>query len=246
MPSKPIFMVCGDKGGVGKSVVSLALLDRCLSRAGSALLVETDTTNPDVWRGYAGEEGVLAESVDLDRADGWIALVNLCDRHRDRAAIVNTAARNNAGVGAHGGTLHGALEELGRPLVALWVINRQRDSLELLKRFLAAMPAATVHVLRNLHWGDATKFELYDGSELRGIVEARGGRSLDFPDLADRVADDLFSGRLSIARALRDLPLGNRAELRRWQKACAAALDGVLDALGVSRERAERPEPAAV
>ena len=41
-------MICGDKGGVGKSVVSLALLDRCLSREGSALLVETDTTNPDV------------------------------------------------------------------------------------------------------------------------------------------------------------------------------------------------------
>ena len=246
MPSKPIFMICGDKGGVGKSVVSLALLDRCLSREGSALLVETDTTNPDVWRSYEQEAGVLSESVDLDRADGWIVLVNLCDRHRDRAVIVNTAARNNAGVGAHGGTLHGALEELGRPLVALWVINRQRDSLELLKRFLSAMPAATVHVLRNLYWGDAEKFELYNGSELRKAVEACGGRSLDFPDLADRVADDLFSGRLSIARALRDLPLGHRAELRRWQKACAAALDAVLDAGEVSDERAERPEPAAV
>ena len=208
MPSKPIFMICGDKGGVGKSVVSLALLDRCLSREGSALLVETDTTNPDVWRSYEQEEGVLSESVDLDRADGWIVLVNLCDRHRDRAVIVNTAARNNAGVGAHGGTLHGALEELGRPLVALWVINRQRDSLELLKRFLSAMPAATVHVLRNLYWGDEAKFELYDGSELRKAVEARGGRSLNFPDLADRVADDLFSGRLSIATRLAGLAAG--------------------------------------
>jgi hypothetical protein len=59
------------------------------------------------------------------------------------------------------------------------------------------------------------------------------------------VADDLFSGRLSIARALRDLPLGNRAELRRWQKACARALDEILDA-EVSDERAGRPEPAAV
>ena len=246
MPSKPIFMICGDKGGVGKSVVSLALLDRCLSREGSALLVETDTTNPDVWRSYEQEEGVLSESVDLDRADGWIVLVNLCDRHRDRAVIVNTAARNNAGVGAHGETLNGALGELGRPLVALWVINRQRDSLELLKRFLSAMPAATVHVLRNLYWGDETKFERYDGSELRKAVEARGGRSLNFPDLADRVADDLFSGRLSIAKALRDLPLGHRAELRRWQKACARALDAVLDAGEVSDERAERPERAAV
>lgn len=242
MPTQPIFMICGDKGGVGKSLVSLALLDHCLNRARPALLVETDTTNPDVWRCYENEESVLAESIDLDRADGWIALVNLCDRHRDRAAIVNTAARNNAGVSAHGETLHGALGELGRPLTALWVINRQRDSLELLKRFIAVMPAATVHVLRNLYWGDEAKFELYNGSSLRKTVEERGGLSLNFPDLADRVADDLFGQRLSVARALRELPLGNRAELRRWQNACAHVLDELLEADEVRHERAERPE----
>ena len=244
MSSKPIFMICGDKGGVGKSFVALALLDRCLNRERSVLLVETDTSNPDVWRCYAREAGVEAELVALDEAEGWIALVNLCDRHRDRVAIVNTAARNNAGVSAHGETLNGALGELGRPLVALWVINRQRDSLELLKRFLSAMPAATVHVLRNLYWGDEAKFERYNGSELRKTVEERGGRSLNFPDLADRVADDLFGQRLSVARALRDLPLGHRAELRRWQNACARGLDALLETDEVEHDRAERPERA--
>lgn len=228
MRSKPIYLVCGDKGGVGKSMVSLALLHRVLRREQPVELVETDTSNPDVWRCYEKEPGVTSELIGLDDADGWIALVNLCEARPDRAIVINTAARNNVGVEAHGETLNGALGELGRPLVALWVINRQRDSVELLKRFLAAMPAATVHVLRNLHWGDGAKFELYNQSRTRRAIEGRGGLSLDFPDLADRVADDLVSKRLSVARALRDLPLGNRAELRRWEKACAAALDAVL------------------
>lgn len=37
---------------------------------------------------------------DLDDADGWIGFVNFCDPHRDAAVIVNTAARNQAGVAA--------------------------------------------------------------------------------------------------------------------------------------------------
>ena len=48
-------------------------------------------------------------------------------------------------------------------------------------------------------------------------MEGRGGRSVTFPDLADRVADDLYSKRMSIAVASKDMPLGNRAELHRWR-----------------------------
>lgn len=228
MPSKPIVYVSGDKGGVGKSIATLALLDYCLNRDEPVLLVETDTSNPDVWRCYGQEAGVLSELVTLDEADGWIALLNLCDHHRDRTIAVNTAARNNAGVRAHGAMLDGALGELNRPLTACWVINRQRDSLELLKKFMAALPAATVHVLRNLYWGEEAKFELYNQSTVRKTVENRGGRSLNFPDLADRVADDLFGRRLSIGQALRDLPFGHRAELRRWQRECANLWDDVM------------------
>jgi hypothetical protein len=247
MPSKPIVYVSGDKGGVGKSIATLALLDYCLNRDEPVLLVETDTSNPDVWRCYGQEAGVLSELVTLDEADGWIALLNLCEAHPDRTVVVNTAARNNVGVARHGDLLNGGAGELDRALVALWIINRQRDSVELLKRFLPSLPAATVHVLRNLYFGDEGKFERYNQSALRRTVEERGGRSLNFPDLADRVADDLFSGRLSIARALRDLPLGNRAELRRWQKACAVVLDAVIgiDGADADEERADVREATA-
>ncbi len=51
---------------------------------------------------------------------------------------------------------------------------------------------------------------------------------LDFADLADRVSDDLFGRRLAIAKAARDLPLGNRAELTRWRHACARMFARIL------------------
>ena len=44
------------------------------------------------------------------------------------------------------------------------------------------------------------------------------------PDLADRVADDLFTQYLSAAKAARILPIGNRAELSRWRAEVRKAL----------------------
>jgi len=90
-----------------------------------------------------------------------------------------------------------------------------------------ALPGAVVHVVRNHYFGDEKKFELYNDSEVKS-GRATGGHSLDFPDLADRVADDLNGQRLTIRAALKTLPLGNRAELIRWRKEVANRLDQVI------------------
>ncbi|CAA9892576.1 Protein MobD [Candidatus Methylobacter favarea] len=213
--AKKIVLIGGSKGGVGKSMVSMATVDYLQEQGESILLIESDTSNSDVWKTY--KDSVAAELVDLDAADGWIHLVNLCDSKPECVVVINTAARNNQGVSAYGNTLNNTLAELQRDLVTLWVINRQRDSLELLKDYMDAIPDTLVHVLRNGYFGDEKKFELYNDSKISGTVESRGGQSLNFPELADRVSDDLYSKRLSIAKALKEMPIGNRAELSRWR-----------------------------
>jgi hypothetical protein len=111
-----------------------------------------------------------------------------------------------------------------------WAINRHRDGIELLKDFMDAMPECRVHVLRNLYFGDESKFELYAASKaVRPRIESAGGKALNFPDLADRVADDLYKDRMTIAAAVENLPLGNRAELRRWRAAVGKMLAEIVD-----------------
>jgi hypothetical protein len=222
-----LYWVGGSKGGVGKSLVAMTVLDTLLQRDERVLLVECDTSNPDVAKVYS--DVVPTELINLDEADGWIHLVNVCDAHPEVTVVVNTAARNNDAVTRFGETLDGSLEELGRELVALWVINRQRDSVELLKQFAEAVPRALVHVVRNGHWGAEGKFELFNESKIRReLVEARGGKAVTLPDLADRVADDIYSKRMSFARGLVELPLGNRAELGRWRREASRVLAEVL------------------
>ena len=224
--AKKIFLIGGSKGGVGKSMVSMAIIDYLQEQGESVLLIESDTSNPDVWKGYG--ECVETQLLNLDEADGWIQLVNLCDSKPECVVVINTAARNNQGVSAYGATLNSTLAELKRDLVTLWVINRQRDSLELLKEYMDAIPDSRVHVVRNGYFGEEKKFELYNGSKIRTAVESRGGLSLNFPELADRVSDDIYSKRLSIAQALKELPIGNRAELSRWKGEVKKTLEAVI------------------
>jgi hypothetical protein len=143
--------------------------------------------------------------------------------------VINSAARNSGGVSAYGETLNSTLAELKRKLVTLWVINRQRDSLELLREYMDAIPNGIVHVVRNAYFGEEKKFELYNNSKIRLTVEEKGGKSVTFPDLADRVSDDLYSRRLSIAAALKELPIGNRAELTRWRGEVKKVLEALID-----------------
>src|SRR5690606_39226523 len=128
-----IYLIGGCKGGVGKSLVTMAVVDHLQEQGKKVLLVETDTSNPDVWSAYQNE--ATTELIELDEVDGWMNLVNLCDSNPDSIIVINTAARNDKGVSAYGTTLNSTLIELKRKLVTLWVINRQRDSLKKLKEY---------------------------------------------------------------------------------------------------------------
>jgi hypothetical protein len=245
--NKPIFIIGGSKGGVGKSMVALALVDDLCRRGESVLLVETDTSNPDVWRMYEQDARVVAEALDLDQAEGWIDLANLCDAHAQRVVVINTAARNHRGVAAHGEMLNRALPELWRRLVTLWVINTQRDSLDLLEDYLQMLPGSAIHVVRNTFFGTPDKFDLYSRMPVSHDIDQRGGQVLTLDRLADRVSGELYSKRLSVAKALQRgpnarLPLGSRAELERWREAVARMFAEVVPGeLGVNESLNHSP-----
>jgi MinD-like ATPase involved in chromosome partitioning or flagellar assembly len=223
--SNTIFLIGGGKGGVGKSLMSMAVLDFLQANGQRPFLVETDTSVPDVFKTYA--EAVGGELMNLDEREGWIDLVNLVESSRESTFVINTGARNQTGVSNFGRTLSKALPELGRKLVVLWMIDRKRESLELLADFRESIPEAEVHVVRNMYLGAEKKFELYNASKMKTAIESKGGRSLNLPELADRVTDAMNKGRLTIERAVGELSLGDRMELERWRDDCKTMLSEV-------------------
>lgn len=214
----PITYVGGSKGGVGKSKLCFAIIEYLVSKKKPVLIIESDTSNPDVFKTHSPyvECGIICKEVDLDSANGWIELVNLADEYKDHYVVINSAARSNAGISNYSATLKNTLPELNRELVVFWMINRQRDSIELLRIFMNYFQKTKINVCRNIFFGDSEKFELYNNSIARKMIEEDGGLTLNFPELADRVADKLYSDRVPIFKGAKDFQIGDRAELKRW------------------------------
>lgn len=224
-----VCLVGGSKGGVGKSLLAMTILDYLQTKAAFAetLFVETDNSNPDVWKAY--KDSVASALLDLDTADGWLELLNHCADPQYQTIVINTAARNNLAVTQFGERLALGLAELDVTLTTLWVINTQLDSLELLKQYRAALPIGEVHVVRNEFRG--SNFRLYDESELRGDIEARGGHSLSMSTLAERVTQELYGKQrmtLDKVATSQASPFGHRIEAKRWRAVSARMLDAVL------------------
>jgi hypothetical protein len=222
-------LVGGGKGGVGKSTCASALL-YCLLRAGKKpYLIETDTSNPDVAKAHksADPAALPMSMLDLDLEDGWLELIDTRVAHPDHVLVVSTGSRSNVPFQRFGSLLGEGLQEIAAPLVTLWMIDGNRDCLELLNQYRQVITAGPVHVLRNAHC--ARTFPLYEASKLRHELERSGGLSLTFPALAERVAQTLSAERLSFAaaEASETLPLGHKLALRRWLGEVSAILQPV-------------------
>lgn len=223
--AKNIIAIDGSKGGVGKSAVAQAVIDTLQEQGKKILLIESDTSNPDVLNCYEG----IVETIGLklDVKEGWIALLNAV-HGTDATVVLNAGARNDEGIANYGTLLMTALPELNCPFITLWVINRQRYSLEALRTYRKTMKSTALHVVRNLHWGSPEKFELFNGSDTKIEVEADGGLIIDFPDVADRVADAMCNNHIAICNAVKELPFGEKIELQRWRAEVWKALGPVL------------------
>src|SRR5688500_2296790 len=122
----PVFWVHNPKGGVGKTLCTMAVIDWFLANSKVPLtVVETDASNPDVFKTYS--KTVEFQTVRLNEHDGWVELGNLSEKLKDRILILNGAANNNEQVTEYGPLLSAALEFTGRPLVVLWVLDDTRD-----------------------------------------------------------------------------------------------------------------------
>jgi len=218
-----IFYVGGSKGGVGKSMVSLTLVQFLIDKYGDTKtihLIETDESNPDVGRVYRGKIPVSTALLD-DKEDGWILLSNIIEGSSNSLFVINSAARSNLGVAKHGANFSAVLSDGAIPydFVTFFPINRQKDSVLLLCDYLQAMTFGKIYVIRNTYFGDPERFRLfakYYDSEL--ILQKRVSNILDFPELSDIIADEFYTGGKTIPETLPQLGAFARQSFKSWQE----------------------------
>jgi hypothetical protein len=205
-----IFYVGGGKGGVGKSMVSMTLVQFLIDRYGDSKtihLIETDESNPDVGRVYKGRIPVSTAILD-ENEKGWILMAGIIENSSDTLFIINSAARSNMGIRKNGRNFAAVLESGKVPyhFVTFWPMNRQKDSISLLEEYLEYVSFGPVYPIRNNYFGDPEDFALYARYLKESkLLQRRITKTLDFPSLADIIADDFYTGGKTIPETVDNL-----------------------------------------
>jgi hypothetical protein len=108
-------------------------------------------------------------------------------------------------------------------------MNRNKDSVTLLRDFMFYMKSPVVFPIMNLYFGKEEEFLFYHQSrDVHESVTQRGGRHFTFPSLNDLIADKLYSDEISLEELPQHLRLGMRTGLERWLALVEETFNGVF------------------
>lgn len=219
----------GFKGGVGKSFMAMTVADYFLNKKQTIMVVETDTTNPDIFKTF--ENKIPVAACDLDKDEGWSLLFSACNDNKESTIIVNSAARADKGFSQNVDTLACAAEALQRQVISFFMLNAEKDSMDLLYSFVGASKSIKKHkivVVKNGYFGEETAFEMFDNSKIKTQIEQEGGTSMYLPSLPVIVRQKIKIDRLTLGEAQEKLTFGDRIFLEAWQKKVCKSLEQIL------------------
>lgn len=218
-----IIIISGGKGGVGKSTISLGVIDLLLARGEHVTIIEGDNSNPDVAKVVNGQPNTQVYAADMDSDDGYILMANAIEGARGYV-IINTPARGLTPLIEHWAIIDDVAKATKRETVILFPVNRQRDSLELLRRQIDGSQGAPVFAVLNTYFGSPEKFTLFNGSRVK--TDCSG--VLNWPEMNDRISDRLTNDRIRLSDADAHFTIAERSVIRRYRADVNAALNGVI------------------
>ena len=225
---KRIFLIHGDKGGVGKTEAAKRIAAVMMQAKHPITLIDGDNKNPGLHAAFkAGDGDVRCINVmkpaGLDALFGAIAgspgdvLIDLPARGSDV-----TARLTSEGASEDGFDLSLLIEEIGAEIYIIFVIDQTRAPVVALKDELAALPSAKWIIVKN-HREDR-EFDLFDKSKIKADLEGRGAPVIDMIRLDPRVNDVLENKSLNMLSALESDDLSMlqkiriKAALRSWSE----------------------------
>lgn len=227
----PVIIIEGYKGGVGKSLTAIALVEYCKSNNIKVAIVDTDMTNPDVAEIY--ESTVKCQKINLEEKDGggWMKLVEFAETNPE-TIIVSMKAGSKTSTEENQKFITDAFKLLKRPLDMFFVLGLQKQSSILFYEALQLFPDLNAVVaVKNLKNGDLDEFFNYDDAKQNEIF--RGVLEIILPKIHARVSLKITDEDHTISDLLggSNLRISERAALQAWTDQIFTALDGIREKL---------------
>lgn len=215
-----IHFIGGEKGGVGKSLVSRLLAQHFIDRELPFLGFDTDRSHGALLRFYSG----YASPVLVDRYEALDSIIEAAIEQPERRVLVDLAAQTHDPL-VKWMDESGVLEMAGESgfEITYWhVMDSGRDSVDLLKKLLDRFGARLGYVLvRNQMRGD--DFSLLERSGEQDRAEALGARTVSIKHLSDAIIQKIDGSSSSFWAAQHDtdklrtgLGMMDRQRLKMW------------------------------
>ncbi|MHB1516418.1 MAG: P-loop NTPase family protein [Acidiferrobacteraceae bacterium] len=235
---KQIFLSHGDKGGVGKSVVSKLLVEHELSAGIPVTVIEGDPTVQDVLTRYADVPEVTPAFLSLNaagNADNAVGdLATYLEQHAPQAVVINLPAGASETVDGLGDLIRAVADTLGYDLRVVYSLDiGKAPALGLKKSLELGLMSHIDPDKRAVNYpaykGAPDKFEWFTFPERKAFA----ARELVIPALANQAsfrALDRTPGRIA---TLADAGgpgwmVVDRLNVKRWLAAALESLDPIF------------------
>jgi hypothetical protein len=225
---KTLIYVSGGKGGIGKSMQSVALVDYLLT-FGDVLLLDADPVNPDSSAAFKNgkQPAVTCERVRIrsEDATGLIdasGLMSALDKTNETTAkyiLIDAPAGDSTLLAEAGVIVVDACKEINAKSVFVWMIDSaDRTGINALAAAWDNIKDAdSILLVKNNKTGN--NFDSFDGSKtIEKILQNKNVQVIDMPKIAARLLPLLRVERKSFFEISTEGALGNRMEATRLRK----------------------------
>lgn len=226
----PIHFIGGEKGGVGKSVLSRVLAQYFIDHEMPFLGFDTDRSHGALMRFYSG----YASPVTVDKVESLDAIVEAAVDQPGRRLLVDLAAQTHDSLATwmeDAGVVNLA-DELGMKLFYWHVMDSGRDSVDLLRRLLDRFGSGMQYVLvRNQVRG--SDFAALEQSGEQRRAEGLGAKVVTLKKLNETIInriDNASSSFWKASTADKDgggLGLMDRQRVKMWLRDIYREIDEV-------------------
>lgn len=222
-----VHFIGGEKGGVGKSLVSRILAQYHIDNARLFLGFDTDKSHGALMRFYAG----YASSVIVDRYDGLDAIIEAAVEAPERSIVIDLAAQTQDALSRwieESGLLD-LQDEMGLALHYWHVMDSGRDSVDLLKRLLDRF-GDRMHLVLVLNQIRGENFDILAASGELDRARELGTSVISIRRLQESTMTKIDRYSSSFWAATQNtgehaLGILERQRVKLWLKACYTELD---------------------
>lgn len=157
-----VWLLAGNKGGVGKSVVAKSLTDWLRTEEVPVMVVEGDTRTPDVRAAFGGL--LPTKKFDLTDTPGWVEYSDfLCQTDFNGHIVTNLPDAISERLIFCFSSLQVLAENYDIHIKLLFVINTLPDGLHLLDKLRGVF--TDIYIVKNLYFGAPHEFLAFDANQ---------------------------------------------------------------------------------